>query len=199
MLYQNDRFTKTGSGQTEGKHSKSMRFPQVAPLLPESPRWLAVSEYPDRVSGSLRCLRGSCAGSSATAGSSSERAVALYAEIEAESAEMIRSARLSQAQQGKTSTSQQGGGGGAGAGAAGTLGMLFSGSDGGQALRVSCSVMILQQLSGINAVNSTTMTMQCSFFKNAACHATASEPARALSLVSSESEADLTSCVPVAA
>eukprot|EP01046_Picozoa_sp_COSAG06_P026334 COSAG06_NODE_2261_length_7212_cov_80.772951_10_plen_168_part_00 len=146
-----------------------MRFPQVAPLLPESPRWLAVSEYPDRVSGSLRCLRGSCAGSSATAGSSSERAVALYAEIEAESAEMIRSARLSQAQQGKTSTSQQGGGGGAGAGAAGTLGMLFSGSDGGQALRVSCSVMILQQLSGINAVNSTTMTMQCSFFLEKCC------------------------------
>ena len=109
----------------------------VAPLLPESPRWLAASEYPDRVEGSLLVLRGTCA-------PTGERQ-ALDAAILDEGAEMIRDSKLRQPGQ---TTSQNPGGMGA------VLCTLFASGEDGRALRNACAVMSFQQLSGINAVNS---------------------------------------------
>ena len=118
----------------------------VAPLLPESPRWLAASEYPDRVEGSLLVLRGTCA--------AGERQ-ALYAAILEEGAEMIRASKLRQPGQTSgeslsiaTRTSQTPGGMGP------VVCLLFASGEDGRALRNACAVMSFQQLSGINAVNS---------------------------------------------
>lgn len=116
----------------------------VAPLLPESPRWLAASEYPDRVEDSLRLLRGCCAGATA-----SDRQ-ALDAAIADEGAEMIRNSKLGQSGEANNNMTANT----PAEGIATVLGMLFATGDDSRALRNACVVMSLQQLSGINAVNS---------------------------------------------
>lgn len=113
----------------------------VAPLLPESPRWLATSEYPDRVEDSLRLLRGFGAGAGATT-----EYQALDAAIADEGAEMIRNSKPGNASS-EVAVNNTGG-------IAAVLGMLFATGSDAQALRNAYAVMSLQQLTGINAVNS---------------------------------------------
>ena len=112
----------------------------LAPLLPESPAWLASSPHPDRVHGSLQCLRGSCGGGASAA-----------AAVEAEAAALLRGAKAAQGKGAGGGQPQVGG-------AAQVLRTalpraLGGGGEGSGAARVACAIMLLQQYSGINAVN----------------------------------------------
>lgn len=120
----------------------------VAPLLPESPRWLAASKYPDRVHDSLLFLRGTCARTT-----TNERH-ALDAAIADEGDEMIRDSKLTQPEQIGGEVAATHDNKRRTAGMAAVAGMLFARGGNGRAIRTACAVMCFQQLSGINAVNS---------------------------------------------
>ena len=99
------------------------------------------SKYPDRLPASLIFLRGSCGGGGRD----------LDVAIQKAGAEMVRSAKAAQVGAGK-------GGEAATVSVSTVIGMLFggggnSGAPARRGLRVACSIMTLQQLSGINAVN----------------------------------------------
>ena len=125
----------------------------LSPLIPESPHWLASTEYPDRLVGSLRCLRavGARGGKAA--------AVAAEAAVQSEAAELQRSSKEASKEAvmelGRTVDTAGGENGEVvRAGMFGTLCMLcFGPSAVSKPFRIACALNVLQQVSGINVVN----------------------------------------------
>jgi MFS family permease len=129
----------------------------LSPLLPESPHWLATSEYPDRLLDSLRCLRtmGRGRGREQQGTGTADDGLALVRDEAAALQRAMKGATLEEGGQPPPPPLQGGGSAGDGvvAGARASVRMLLYSASAAAPFRIACVLNVAQQLSGINVVN----------------------------------------------